>query len=71
MVAAGTVVATLKSATTALTGAMSMAVAVPHVWPLHNSLDLLPYTQTAPGEALNMTLGGAIQVSGILIYDLV
>lgn len=67
MVAAGAVTAQFKSATTALTGAMSMITGVPVV---ADSGDVrLPIFQTAKGEALNLTLGGTVQVSGHMLVE--
>ncbi len=63
-VAAGAVVATWKSATTAVTGAMTMATGVA----VHAPPAGFGWFETAAGEALNLTLGGAVQVSGNVIY---
>lgn len=71
LVAAGSVTATWKSGSTGLTGAMSMVVGVPLPMAPSNSMDTVPHLQTAAGEALNLTLSGAVQVSGYLVYDLV
>lgn len=71
MVAAGAVTATWKSAATALTGAMSLITGTPNQGnPLPNSLQgSRGVFETERGEALNLTLGGAVQVSGWLVYE--
>lgn len=71
IVAAGAVTANFESGTTDLSGAMSLITGVPISAPLTGSLDILPWMQTASGEALGLTLGGAVQVSGFLVYDVV
>jgi hypothetical protein len=64
IVSANTVTATWKSGSTALTGAMSMAVGNPFT----------PYSWSDPvfllgaNEALVLTLGGSVQVSGHVTY---
>ncbi len=66
IVAAGAVTAQFKSATTALTGAMSMITGVP----IADAGDVQsPLFQTAKGEALNLTLGGTVQVSGHMLVE--
>lgn len=69
MVAAGAVTAQFKSATTALTGAMSMITGVPlrDALPEGEKRDCL--LQTAKGEALNLTLGATVQVSGHMLVE--
>ena len=74
MVSANTVTAKFQSgASTDLTGAMSMAVGVPHTLP--RSPDRIGefggYFETAPGEKLNVVLSAGIQVSGFGTYELV
>lgn len=71
LVAAGAVVATLKSGSTGMTGAMTMATGVPQSHPVGGSrLDKAnACMRCAPNEALNLTLGGAVQVSGWIAYD--
>lgn len=64
IVAANTVSATFKSANNALTGPMSMAVAVPIVSPSNS-----PVFKTAIGEALNLVLNSNVQVSGHMLVD--
>ena len=71
LVSAGSVTAKFQSgASTDLTGAMSLIVGVPnacdHAPPVHG----MPtgYFETAPGEKLNLVLGGSVQVSGHLTY---
>lgn len=72
LVAAGSVVATWKSGSTAISGAMSMVVGVPVPAPLGGtSLDPMPHFITNAGEALNLTLSGAVQVSGHITYDVI
>lgn len=72
LVAAGAVAATWKSgASTALSGAMTMATGVPHPLPSTNDYHGgLPqgWFQTAYGEALVLGLGAAVQVSGHIAY---
>ena len=64
LVAAGAVTITLQSNNTALTGAMTMATGVPF------QLNAAEYgaIQSATGEALNFTLGGGVQVSGVISW---
>jgi len=67
VVAAAAVDATWKSASTAISGVMSLAA---------NGGIAQPFTevgcmQTVAGEALVLTLGGAVQVSGYLVYQIV
>ena len=64
--AAGSVAVTWKSGTTALTGAMSLGTAGGV-----NVASPLGLLQTNTGEALNLTLGGAVQVSGHVGYIVV
>lgn len=69
--AAGAVAITWKSGTTALSGAMTLATGIPLCAAPPEALfgGLGGQLQTEPGEALNLTLSGAVQVSGHLIYD--
>lgn len=60
LVAAADVTITVKSASTALTGAMTLTKGVPFILPFNGE----PWFATAVNEALNITLGGAVQVSG-------
>lgn len=69
MVAAGAVTAQFKSATTALTGAMSMITGVPIEASLAEASRRDCLFQTAKGEALNLTLGGTVQVSGHMLIE--
>ncbi len=70
IVAAGAVTAQFKSATTALTGAMSMITGVPiSPAPAMNIGRNDCMFETAKGEALNLTLGGTVQVSGHMLVD--
>ena len=71
LVAAGAVNVTWQSASTALTGAMTMATGVPNSSPPANSFDSLHPLETAYGEALNLLLSGAVQVSGWIVFDYV
>jgi hypothetical protein len=71
IVSAGSVVATWKSATTALSGAMNMIVGVPQSIGPGSSMDAEPLMVCDTSEALNLTLGGAVQVSGFVIYDVI
>lgn len=63
----------LQSATTDLMGTMSLAAATPLVLPSsppHEGSGERPgYCETATGEALNIVLGGAVQTSGVLEYE--
>lgn len=67
IIAAGAVGATWKSASTSISGAMSLAanggVAQPFV-----EVGVL---QTAVGELLGLTLDGAVQVSGYVVYQII
>lgn len=60
------VTVTWKSGTTAITGPMDYAANGGLVEPP----DMTGILQTAVGEDLNMTLGGAVQVSGRINYQL-
>ena len=67
LVADAAVTVTIKSASTSLSGAMSFAA---------NGGEVLPHSpigwyEGAKNEALIMTLGGAVQVSGSLVYELI
>ncbi len=68
LVAAGTVTAAFQSgaAGTALTGTMTLIAGVPLVVDLQRE----GHFETAVSALLNLSLGGATQVSGFLIYDL-
>lgn len=64
-VSAGTVSIKFKSASTDLTGAMPL---------IANSGFVIPeatagWIVTAQGEALNINLSGAVQVSGMIVYE--
>lgn len=61
---ASSVTVRLDSASTGLTGAMSMIVGVP--LRLANDVGEI---QTVAGEALNVTLGTGVQISGWLLYQ--
>lgn len=68
--AAGAVTAILKNGSTALTGAMSLIAGTPQVVPPGgNKIDPLPLFELTTGNAFNLTLGGAVQVSGWVLYD--
>ena len=55
-----------SSTTSSLTGIMTTLAGTPLTG--HNPLGMF---QTVAGELLNMTLGGAVQVSGWLTYQLI
>ena len=58
-----------KSATTSLTGPMTLTSL--GLEPLKIAVDeVLPWFETAAGEALNLAFGGAVQCSGVLFYAL-
>ena len=69
MQAAGAVVARLESGAggTALTGVMSMITGVPISLPFNPE----GWVETAAATLLNLELGGAVQVSGVMLYTLV
>lgn len=67
LVAAGAVTVTFKSATTAITGAMSMITGVPNSTPCSDSA--APLFQTVVGEDLILDLSTNVQVSGFIVYD--
>lgn len=72
LVSANTVTAKWVSGSTDLTGAMTLTVGVPNGFmPGGDANDPFPLLQCGYGEALNLTLGGAVQTSGWLIYDIV
>tara|TARA_R110000868_G_scaffold252541_1_gene509242 strand:+ start:860 stop:1174 length:315 start_codon:yes stop_codon:yes gene_type:complete len=66
LVAVTAVTVQFKSASTALTGVMSMGA----TGVLAPGPDLQGHFITASGEALNLSLGGSVQVSGWLTYDI-
>ncbi len=70
LVAAGAVTVRLESGAggTALTGVMSLTAngGLQLVWPM--SEPGYPWVETAAGSLLNMELGGAVQVSGVIVY---
>ena len=65
-VGAGAVTLALQTGAsgTGITGVMSLVTGTPLVWPFNP----LGYCETASGALLNMSLGGAVQVSGCLVY---
>lgn len=71
LVPAAAVTVAIKSGTTAdanetpLTAVMSLAANVPFVLPVSE----IPWFRTASGAKLNIELGGAVQVSGALVYS--
>jgi hypothetical protein len=69
LVAAAPVTAQFKSGTTALTGPMSMIAGTPLRDSMVDSSTRDCLFQTAKGEALNLTLGTAIQVSGHMVVE--
>ena len=69
-VCTGAVTVVFKSATTALTGVMSFgANAVASAQAGRNESEPFLF-ETVAGEALNVTLGGSVQVSGTINYIL-
>lgn len=66
LVAAGAVTVQFFDGVTALTGAMSMATGVPLVL----EFDGQPLFTGSVNTAFNITLGGAVQVSGAIDYEL-
>lgn len=64
LVAAGAVTVKFQDAGTDLTGAMSLITGIPLVLPYSGQ----PWFQGSPGNAFNINLGGAVQVSGWLLY---
>jgi hypothetical protein len=75
LVGAGAVTAQWMSDTgggaVALTGAMTLATGTPVGITSGNGMDAVQLMKTAPGKALNLKLGGAVQVSGFVLIDLV
>ncbi len=72
VIAAGDVSITWRSASTAISGAMSIAQnggAAPAAG-ASGPLGFVPLLQTESGEALNLNLSSAVQVSGHLTYVL-
>lgn len=69
LVAAGAVTVRLESGAggTAMTGVMSLITGTPLVIPLAE----FGWTETAENALLNLELGGAVQVSGTLVYSVV
>jgi hypothetical protein len=66
LVAAGAVVVTFQSGATPISGPMSMATGIPLQVGAGDTYGRL--FETAPGQALNLLLGGAVQVSGFVNY---
>lgn len=66
LVAAGAVVVTFQSAAGALSGPMSMVAGTPFALDAGDEFGHL--LETNPNEALNILLGGAVQVSGWIGY---
>jgi hypothetical protein len=74
LVAAGSVTVKFQSgASTDLTGAMSLITGaeVGHDLGSDRCGEFVGYFETAVGEKLNLVLGGSVQVSGHLTYELV
>jgi hypothetical protein len=70
LVAAGAVTANVKSGSTSLTGAMSLITGTPlSAWSPVAEGQRNPVLETASGDDLVLTLGGAVQVSGHLLYE--
>jgi hypothetical protein len=69
LVTAGAVTVRFESGAggTALTGVMSMAANGVLTIPMTMDINC-PWFQTADGALLNMELGGAVQVSGAIVY---
>lgn len=70
IIAAGAVTAKWQSASTDLSGAMSLAAnggAAPSISILAPG-NMIGLFETAPGEALNLNLGGAVNVAGHMTY---
>jgi len=63
LIAASAVDVTFKSATTVISGGVLTGITS-----LLLPLDGKPWFTCAAGEALNITLGGAVQTSGIIFY---
>lgn len=72
-VVAGAVTVTWRSATNALTGPMSFAAnsGACVYGGAGTSLDPMEKIVTNAGEALNLNLGGAVQVGGHITYDVI
>lgn len=68
LVGAGTVTATWKSGTTALTGAMTLAAGTPVAAPVVPLRDFA-HLATAPGDALVLALSSTVQVSGHAVIE--
>lgn len=66
LVAAGAVTVVIKDGSTGLTGAISLVAGQPLV--LVPERAPIPWFTTTPGQALVITLGGAVQVSGRVYY---
>lgn len=68
LVAASAVTVRLESGAggTALTGVMSLAANVPFILPL--AMPGYHWCETAANTLLNLELGGAVQVSGAIVY---
>lgn len=65
LVSAGTVSVKFRSASTDLSGAMPLIANSGFVIPE----SFVGWVVTEPGEALNLHLSGAVQVSGMLVYE--
>ena len=68
-IAAGAVAITWKSGATSLSGAMNYGINGGEIRDVR--ADGEPWYQTATGEALVLSLGGAVQVSGTIYYRLI
>ena len=64
LMVASSVTVRLDTAGNPLTGAMSMIVGVPLALPVNP----FGWVKTVAGEALNVTLGSAVQISGVIHY---
>ncbi len=67
LVAANTVTLTVKNGSTAVTGAISMAVAIPLELPYNPHGHFIE----SANEAFNFTLSSGVQLSGTLTYQVV
>lgn len=71
LAAAGTVTVTFKSASTAISAPIYCVAGVPHQAGAANSYDAVKLFETNAGEALNLTLSGAVAVGAEIYFDYV
>lgn len=70
LVATGAVTVTIKDgANNAQSGAMSLITGTPYILPMGSGLAPTPYHITQAGDAFVINLGGAVQVSGTVWFD--